>query len=215
MDWWVENGKPLPPSSYSNDSAQPSVKPARLTSPTDYAYVGSRIDISAVIERAGAQSWLLEYGAEVNPESWVPIDEGQFVGDDRAIAATWNTALFSGIYTLRLSVEFADGRVEVDSKLLTFDNTPPAVSLRRGDPGAEIRYPSQRSLSLIADVSDNLTIDRVEFYRGENLLGVDRDWPYGHEAVLDGAGEIAFKALAFDKVGNRAASELALSILEG
>jgi len=215
MDWWVENGKPLPPSSYSTDGAPPSAKPVRLTSPANYAYVGSRVDIAASIERAGARTWQLEYGAEVNPDRWIPIGERQTVDAGGEISATWNTALFSGIYTLRLSVEFADGDVAADSKLLTFDNTPPAVKLRLSEPAAEIRYPPQGTLSLLADVSDNLTIDRVEFYRDDSLLGDDRDWPYGYEAALDGAGEFVFKALAFDKVGNRAASELALLIKEG
>ena len=215
MDWWVENGKPLPPSSYSTDSLPPSAKAARITSPADYAYVGSRVDIAASIERAGARTWQLEYGAEVNPDRWIPIGERQTVDASGEISATWNTALFSGIYTLRLSVEFADGELATDSKLLTFDNTPPAVKLRLSEPAAEIRYPSKKTLSLLAEVSDNLTIDRVEFYRDESLLGDDRDWPYGIEAALDGAGDFLFKALAYDKVGNRAASQLSLVIMEG
>ena len=215
MDWWVENGKPLPPSSFSTDSVAQSAKPVRLTSPADYAYVGARVDVSASISRAGAQTWQLEYGAEVNPDRWFKIGERQSVDESGEISAKWETALFSGIYTLRLSVAFADGSVETDTKLLTFDNTPPALKLRMSEAVDEIRYPSQRVLSLLADVSDNLTIERVEFYRDEVLLGDDRDWPYGYEFAVDGAGEILLKAIAFDQVGNQAASELTISIVEG
>ena len=98
--------------------------------------------------------------------------------------------------------------------MLTFDNTPPTVKLRTGEGTNEIRYPSQRLVSLQADVSDNLTIERVEFFRDGELLGEDRDWPYGYEYELEGAGEIVFTALAFDQVGNRADSELVLAIVE-
>ena len=67
-------------------------------------------------------------------------------------------------------------------------------------------------MSLQADVSDNLTIDRVEFFHDGELLGEDRVWPYGYEYELEGAGEYVFIAIAYDQVGNRAASELALLI---
>lgn len=215
MDWWLENGKPLPPSSYSSDSDAGSAKPARIISPADYAYVGSRVAIAAVVDRTGAESWLLEYGADVNPGAWTSIGERQPLNDNGEVFATWETALFSGIYTLRLSVTFADGSVESDSKLLTFDNTPPAVKLRTGDGISVIRYPSQQVISLLADVSDNLTIARVAFYRDDEFLSDDRDWPFGVDFALEEAGEILFKAIAYDQVGNRASSELALSVVAG
>lgn len=212
MDWWVENGKPLPPSSYSTDSGAESAKPVRLTSPADYAYVGSTVDIAAVINRTGAESWRLEYGAAVNPERWFSIGERRPLDDSGAIATTWQTALFSGIYTLRLSVTFADGSVETDTKLLTFDNSPPAVKLRTSDGTSELGDPARRLVSLLAEVSDNLAIERVEFFRDGDLLGADRDWPYGYEYEVEGAGEIVFTALAYDQVGNRASAELALAV---
>ena len=215
MDWWREDGKPLPPSSYSSDSDAGSARPARITSPADYAYVGSTVEITAVVNRAGAESWLLEYGADANPAAWTSIGERQRLDDSGEIASIWETALFSGIYTLRLSVTFADGSVESDSKLLTFDNTPPAVNLRTGAGANVIRFPSQRVVSLLADVKDNLTIDRVAFYRDDELLSDDRDWPFGVEYVLQEVGEIGFKAIAYDQVGNRASSELAISVVEG
>ena len=215
MDWWLENGKPLPPSSYSTDSGLQSAKPVRFISPADYAYAGATVEIAAIVNKAGAQSWLLEYGAEVNPDRWLSIGERQILDASGELATTWETALFSGIYTLRLSVTFADGSVETDTRLLTFDNSPPAVKLRTREATNGIRYPAQRVVSLLADVRDNLTISRVEFFRDGELLGEDRDWPYQYEAELDGVGEIVFSAIAYDQVGNRAASELTISDFAG
>jgi len=214
-EWWTDNDKPLPPSSYSTDSGAPSARPVRLTSPADFAYAGSIVSVTADINRAGAASWQLEYGAEVNPDQWFSIGDRQPIDESGSIAATWRTALFSGIYTLRLSVTFDDGSIETDTRLLTFDNTPPAVTLRTAAGANVIRYPSQRLLSLQADVSDNLTIERVEFLRDGKLLGEDRDWPYGYQYEVDGVGELVFTALAYDQVGNRARSELRVSVTEG
>ena len=212
MNWWVENGKPLPPSSYSTEGSAQFAKPVRFLSPADYAYVGATVEIAAIVSRAGAQSWQLEYGAEVNPERWFKIGERRTLDAGGEIATTWETALFSGIYTLRLSVTFADGSVETDTRLLTFDNTPPAVKLITSERAENNRFPSQRVVSLRADVSDNLTIDRVEFFHDGEKMGEDRVWPYGYEYELEGAGEYVFSAIVYDQVGNRAASELALLI---
>lgn len=212
MDWWQEAGKPLPPSSYSTESGGERVKPVRLVSPADYAYVGATVEIAAVVNRAEAQSWRLEYGADANPDRWFRIGESQSLDESREITTAWDTALFSGIYTMRLSVTFADGSVESDSRLLTFDNTPPAVKLRTSD-GAELPgFQSGELVSLLADVSDNLAIARVEFYRDGELLGEDRDWPYQFDLELDEVGENAFRAIAYDQVGNKASSELVLSV---
>ncbi|MYD10650.1 MAG: penicillin-binding protein [Chloroflexi bacterium] len=215
LDWWVDNGKLLPPSSYSDDQDKAAGKDALLTSPSDYAYAGASVDVVGAINRAGAQSWLLEYGADVNPDRWFHIAEGRSVDAGGAVAATWDTILLSGIHTLRLTVDFADGSRLTDSKLLTFDNTPPAVRLGAGGVAESGEIALGESVSLVAEVNDNLAIERVEFYRGDELLLVDRDWPYGLEVGADRAGEARFRALVFDQVGNRAESRLALDFVAG
>ena len=214
-DWWVENGKPLPPSSYSDDQDKAAGKDALLTSPSDYAYAGASVDVAGAINRVGAESWQLEYGADVNPDRWLPIAEGRSVDAGGAVTATWDTILLSGIHTLRLTVDFADGSRLTDSKLLTFDNTPPAVRLGAGGVAESTAIALGESVSLLAEVSDNLAIERVEFYRDDELLLVDRDWPYGLELEADRAGESRFRALVFDQVGNRAESRLALDFVAG
>ena len=212
MDWWRENGKALPPSSYSSDGGAARAQPVQITAPADYAYVGATVEIAGEINRSGAESWLLEYGAEANPERWIAIGDRRAADASGSLAATWETALFSGIYSLRLTATFADGSVETDTALLTFDNTPPSVrlSLSAGDGGGQ--YALGQVVTLVADVRDNLTIERVEFYRDDELLDIDRDWPYGVEHQVDAVGEIAFSARAFDQVGNRAESTTVASV---
>ncbi len=213
LDWWVENDKPLPPSSYSTDQEAAETKTVQLNSPADFAYVGATVQVAGTINRPGALSWLLEYGVDVNPRSWFAIGDRRSVDESGAVSATWETALLSGIHTLRLTVEFADGSREMDTKLLTFDNTPPSVRLRTSDGSTVI--PSAQAVSLFAEASDNLTIQRVEFYRDDELLVIDSDWPYGHEYLLEGAGAGVFRAVAFDQVGNRAESTLGVTLVDG
>ena len=75
-----------------------------------------------------------------------------------------------------------------------------------------VRYAVGQAVSLVADVSDNLTIERVEIYREDELVGIDRNWPYGLEYRLETAGEFDLRALAFDQVGNRAESDLVITV---
>ncbi len=215
LDWWIENDKPLPPSSYSADQDRAASKDLLLTSPADYAYAGSSVEVVATINRDGAESWLLEYGADVNPDRWYPIGDRRSVDAGGTISATWQTILLSGIHTLRLTVDFADGSRLTDSKLLTFDNTPPAVKLQANGGADSASIALGEVVSLLAEVSDNLAIERVEFYRDDQLLLVDRDWPYGIELEADRAVEERFRALVFDQVGNRAESSLALHVVDG
>ena len=215
LDWWVESDKPLPPSSYSAEPGATVSKDVLLTSPADYAYAGATVDVVGTINRAGAESWLLEYGADVNPDRWFAIGERRSVDNNGAIAAAWETILLNGIYTLRLTVDFSDGSQAASTKLLTFDNTPPAVKLQANAAGDASTVALGDAVSLLAEVSDNLAIERVEFYRDEELLLVDRDWPYGIEFEAEQAGAADFRALAFDQVGNRAASSLTLRFVAG
>lgn len=215
LDWWVENDKLLPPSSYSADQDRSRSKDLLLTSPADYAYAGATVDIVGTINRTGAVSWLLEYGADVNPDRWIAIGERRSVDATGTVAATWETVLLSGIHTLRLTVDFADGSRLTDTKLLTFDNTPPAVELGANGGADAASIAVGEVVSLLAEVSDNLAIERVEFYRDDELLLVDSDWPYGFELEADRAGEAVIRALVFDQVGNRAESSLALLFIEG
>ena len=212
LGWWIENGRPMPPSNYSADINAEARRGVALTAPADYAYAGASVAVSGEINREGAESWQLDYGVDVNPDQWFSIVERQPVAESGIIATQWESALLSGIHTLRLTVYFADGSPERVTRLLTFDNTPPSIRLRTSEGAGTADYPN---VSLIAEVNDNLAIDRVEFYRDDELLGVDFDWPYGIEISVQQRGELAFRAVGYDQVNNRAASSLTISVSEG
>ena len=118
----------------------------------------------------------------------------------------------NGVYTLQFTVVFTDGTVDIDTKLVTLDNTAPSLSLLTGDGTTTIRYPAQTVISLIADASDNLTIDRVEFYQNGELIGIDREWPYGFEYDITSVGSEIFSAVVFDQVGNNSQADLTVEI---
>ena len=213
LAWWTTNDKPLPPTSYDNENRGEFARAVRLTLPREYAYVGGVVEIAGSINEADADQFLLEYGDGVNPHSWVNIAAENNFDAPLEFKSRWDTAGLHGVYTLRLTSQSADGQRFLDTVQVTLDNTAPVVELLTSDGHTTISESTQGVISLLADARDNLTIERVEFYRNEELLGIDREWPYGFEYEFSGDGTLNFAAKVFDQVGNSARSELRLLVV--
>ena len=215
MDWWIADGRPLPPSTYGSDGDSDELPVAQLIQPSGFAYVGGIVEITGSINEPGTLYYVLEYGAGVNPREWIQIARESTEAAPTDLGVAWDTTELHGVYTLKLTALTDDGRTITDTRQVTLDNTPPTIELRTGDGAFKAKYPSEQVISLLADASDNLSIDRVEFYQGSELLGVDREWPYGFEYEILGTGTVNFVALAFDQVGNSADSVFLATIEEG
>lgn len=204
LEWWQSNNLPLPPTEYDTVSRPSVLKSVEIFVPTDFAYVGGVVDIRGSIEATTQplQTFQLAYGRGLNPTEWLSIGEAQTAFRAGTSLGLWDTTGLEGIYTLQLSATFADNSRDTDFVQVNVDNIPPAITLRVGEPNQIFRYPADRTIPIVAEVTDNLAIQRVEFYHNGQLLGVDTDWPYGFEFRITGAGEETFAATAFDQVGN-------------
>ena len=211
-DWWIDNDKPLPPTLYDSEDRPEILRAVQLTEPADYAYVGGRVAIAGAVNERGAERYSLQVGAGVNPQEWMAIVGETNISSPFDLNVNWDTAGMQGVYTLRVTVDFNDGRSLTDTKQVTLDNTPPAIELRTSDGRDTIAYPAQEVVSLLAHASDNLTIERVEFFEGGELLGIDREWPYGFEYAVGGTGALDFVARVYDQVGNSAYASLSLTV---
>jgi len=212
LEWWTETGQPLPPTDYDTISRPEVLKAVQILQPADFAYVGGIMDIRGSIDDPNIDYYQLAYGQDVNPNNWIAIGDQQQDYSPGTSLGTWDTAELNGVYTVRFTVVFTDGSVDTDTKLVTLDNTPPSINLLTGDGATTIRYPAQTVISLLADASDNLTIERVEFYQNGDLVGIDTEWPYGFEFDITSVGTEVFSAVVFDQVGNNAQSDLTVEI---
>ena len=205
----------MPPSTYGSDGDSDELPVAQLIQPSGFAYVGGIVEITGSINEPGTLYYVLEYGAGVNPREWIQIARESTEAAPTDLGVAWDTTELHGVYTLKLTALTDDGRTITDTRQVTLDNTPPTIELRTSDGAFKAKYPSEQVISLLADASDNLSIDRVEFYQGSELLGVDREWPFGFEYEILGTGTVNFVALAFDQVGNSADSVFLATIEEG
>ncbi len=118
--------------------------------------------------------------------------------------AVWDTTeLEEGLYTLLLTVVGNDGRFEEVTVHVTVDNTPPEADIRSPLPDQQLPL-SDEWVIIQAAVSDNASVDRVEFYvdGGEEPFAVSTVPPYTEKWPMPGPGCYSFQAKAVDAAGN-------------
>jgi hypothetical protein len=82
------------------------------------------------------------------------------------------------------------------------DTINPAVSITAPTSGTS--YTGAQTVTVSASASDNVGVERVEFYDGSTLLGTDTTSPYSYPWVITGAnnGSHSLTAKAYDAAGN-------------
>jgi membrane peptidoglycan carboxypeptidase len=215
MDWWRSNNLPLPPTDYDTVSRPDVLRAVELFVPSDFAYIGNQVDIRGSIDTTSQslQSFQLSYGQGLNPTQWFNIGDVQTGFSPGTSLGIWNTVGLDGIYTLQLTATFSDGSRDTDFVQVTIDNTAPTITLQAGEEGQIFRYPLDSMIPMVANVSDNLAINRVEFYHNGALIANDSEWPYGFEFPIEVTGIENFSATVFDQVGNATEAQLQVEIL--
>lgn len=212
QEWWRLANLPLPPTEYDLVSRSELVQGAELLLPTDFAYVGGQVAVRGNIDTAGMTAYQVSYGQGLSPAQWFTIGERQTAVAPGGDLATWDTSGLDGFYTLELAVTYEDGTRDTDYVGVTVDNTAPIVSLQAGEPGQIFRFPTDSVIPLLANVEDNLALDRVEFYRNGILYATDIEWPYGLQFEVERAGREIFRAVAYDEVGNFSEAEITVEV---
>ena len=212
MDWWEANNLPLPPATYDTYSRPEIVSSAEILRPQNFDVVGGLVDIRGSVDNAGMVTYQLAYGQGANPGGWIDIGEAQDSYFPGTSLGMWDTSTLDGTYALRLTVTMRDGTFETDIKQVIVDNIPPAVVLSAGEPGQVYLWPDDGVIPLVAEVTDNYRRERVEFYRNGQFVGVDEDYPFGYEHLINRTGTEVFTAVAFDAVGNTSEATIQVEV---
>ena len=160
-DWVRENGIEQPPEEETVVALQDFDPDAAIIEPTLNGYVGGVFEIKG---NARGGSYRLEYGRGTDPQEWIPI--GQERGGDvvnGALEVFDTTALEEGPYTLRLTVNRADGQ-RVWTTPVTIDNTPPSVVVSEPKPDQLYVLEDDEQINVNVLVNDTWAVDRVEYF---------------------------------------------------
>ena len=122
--WAEATGIPAPPASYDTIQMSPVDPDVHITSPTLFAEVNGRVDITGTAGGVDFASYRLEYGQGLNPQAWVQIGEDVSRPVEEDVLAEWDTNGLNGLYALRLLVISVERRVERAVILVSVKNPP-------------------------------------------------------------------------------------------
>lgn len=190
----------LPPEQLASslDSLAP-LPNASIALPRPLQQVRSILEVFGSAKGQQFQSHTLEVGAGSNPSEWGTVTGPSADQHDRGQLGAIDTAqLADGLYTLRLTVNYADGVRNIVLRQFISDNTSPAVTFANLSPG------QQMPRGLIAfDVSatDNSLIEEISFFVDGAFVGTTVAKPY-RLAWAAVPGSHTVRAIALDAAGN-------------
>jgi hypothetical protein len=202
VEWARQAGLPVPPGSYdviqtsSNASSE-----IQITDPPMFAYVHGKVSIMGKAGGPDFAYYRIQVGKGLNPQKWVQIgqDASTPVPDEGELGV-WDTTGLSGLYAVQLLVVSQDQRVETTNIQVTVDNQPPEVEVLYPTDGQEIAK-QENAITLQANVSDDLVLQKVEFFMDGQLLATLTQAPYS-VAWIPVSGTHVLRIQATDLAGN-------------
>lgn len=199
--WARAAGIAQPPDEY--DAIQPP-QPApgvQINSPAMFAFVNEQTAIYGSAGGPGFQSYQLQVGQGINPQTWIEVGQGSATPVENGKLGEWNPGDAQGLYAIRLLVVRDDQSVETSTIQVTVDTTPPELSVLSPSPEEEITLDQRLVLPLRVQASDLLGLERVEWRLDGRLAGTRTAEPYTL-LVEARAGQHVLEVRAYDRAGN-------------
>ena len=212
--WAESSGQSAPPSLYDLDVPEIPVNGLELISPENFSFVRGAINVSGYIPDEGFLSARLQYGAGMNPISWLQIGEEIKLSGIRNRLGNWDTRdLDDGIYALQLVVILDGQQIEKTSIIVSIDNTPPVISLLGVPEGNVIPFQSGGEHLFEVKFENESEIEQVEFFL-DNKRVYARDFPpFIFPWDLE-EGDHELRITAEDQAGNLSEYEVLFEVSE-
>jgi penicillin-binding protein 1C len=187
-DWVRDQGIPQSPTQRDEIyGCGPEGGEVAILDPTLGSHVKKVVAIRGNARSGDFNFYRLEFGEGLNPSAWSQIGGDHYNQVDNDVLEFWDVGgLQDGLYTLQLTVVEHSQNFGRATIYVTVDNTAPEAVV--GYPWAgrvyELESPDEWA-NVNADVSDNVQIDRVEFYLDDELLDFSVVEPYAVKGVLD------------------------------
>jgi membrane peptidoglycan carboxypeptidase len=200
---WAESaGLSTPPDAYDTIQAPPPNVDANIASPVMFADLRGRVQITGTASGKDFLFYRLLYGQGLNPQTWTQIgDDGSQPVED-SVLAEWDTSNLSGLYALKLEVVHNEQRLDTAAIQVTVDNQPPQVDLSFPQNGGEYSLSDYPRMTFQSQVSDNLFLQRVEFYLDDKLVASLTDMPFSLTWTAE-VGNHRLRIVAIDRSGNQ------------
>jgi penicillin-binding protein 1C len=187
-DWVREQGIPQPPTQRDEIyGCSPEGGEVVILDPTLGGHVRDFVPIRGNARSGDFAFYRLEFGEGLNPSAWSQIGGDHYDQVDNGVLEYWDVwGLQDGLYTLQLTVVDHSQNFRRATIYVTVDNTPPEAYVGYPWPGRVYELEAADEwANLQADVSDNVQIDKVEFYLDDELFDFTVVEPYSVKWVLD------------------------------
>ena len=187
-DWVREQGIPQPPTQRDEIyGCSPEGGEVVILDPTLGGHVREVVAIRGNARSGDFAFYRLEFGEGLNPSAWSQIGGDHYNQVDNDVLEFWDVrGLQDGLYTVQLTVVDQSQSFRRATIYVTVDNTPPEAYVGYPWPGRVYELESADEwANLTADVSDNVQIDRVEFYLDDELVDFTVVEPYSVKWVLE------------------------------
>lgn len=210
--WAKDAGLPVPPGTYDTIYAPPpSSGDVNFAQPQMFDQVRGQIELKGSAQGENFSYYRLQVGKGLNPQQWIQIGVDVNIPVSEGLLGTWDTTGLEGLYVVQLLVVRQDLRVDQAILQVTIDNTIPQVEILA--PKKDQHFTTQQNEPIVMNVSasDNLIVQRVEFYIDDELESTLLEPPYIilWRARL-GAHTLAVKVV--DVAGNHNAAEISFTV---
>ena len=211
-EWARQEGFDTPPEVYDTLPARLSARPeAHISSPQSFDILRGQTAITGTVSVDDLDFFRLQAGQGLNPQSWFQVGEDQDRPVSEGLLGQWDTSKLNGLYALQLVVVQKDQSVTRDTVLVTVDNQPPSIEFGSPYQGQEIIASERPEVVLWVDVSDDLGMEKVEFYLDERLLATFIQPPYGISWEC-APGEHRLRVRAVDQAGNTSEASVQFTV---
>ncbi len=200
--WAEQAGLQVPPQGYDPIYlAEQGSTTVQLTSPTMFAHVRGEVELRGSAAGPNFDYYRLQVGQGLNPTEWLLLGEDAQRPVTNGRLGVWDTRGLQGLYVVQLSVVRTDARVDSVVLQVTVDNAPPEVTIMDPSAGEQFLGDAGDSILLQAAATDDLVLERLEFYLdGELYLTL---WQPPYAALWSSIpGEHTLLVRAYDLAGN-------------
>lgn len=206
-EWAEFNQIEIPPKDYDLIQAPRPDDDVLITSPENFSYVSGIVEIYATVGIDEITNYRIQVGQGLNPSNWLQIGEDQSQKITNKKVVEWDsTTMEDGLFALRLMVIKENLQIDTHTIQVSVDNTAPEGKIIYPVESQSIARSSQGTITLQADVFDNVGIAAVEWWLDGQLVGKNTKTPYSYPISIT-SGEHKLSMHVFDIAGNTLQTE--------
>jgi hypothetical protein len=205
--WAERSGFPIPPDTYDTlPDSYPYDDALHISSPSPLSVVRGKVIVRGTAAEAGMERYLLQAGPGLFPSVWYTLGSGENPVQE-GVLGEWDTSAADGVWSVQLTAVFAGGKILTVAIPVSLDNTPPAIRWIQPSAPQRISVDGGEAVILQVDVTDNLGIEKVEFYLDGKVRTRLETGPFSVRWSGLTTGRHTSKICAKDRVGNETCTQ--------